>query len=260
MKIERLLPDFLIILSVAFTLYIIFIMRERIKNVVLKDAYRIVFRFELLACAFLILFALDLRFHLLTMFPGTLMKMIGWILRIIVIFMVFVLLFFSMRIIIYGRISSKEKTDTALVLGLALENGQPTRSLLLRLDTGQKYLEQYPEAKLILTGGNADDSGKTEAEVMRELLAEKGVPDASMILEDEAKTTKENFLNVAAMIDPAAPVVFISSGYHMERAVMYADKAGFTNIRRLPAPSPFFEYGADMMSEVVLFINEITKG
>ena len=38
MKIERLLPDFLIILSVAFTLYIIFIMRERIKNVVLKDA------------------------------------------------------------------------------------------------------------------------------------------------------------------------------------------------------------------------------
>ena len=142
MKIERLLPDFLIILSVAFTLYIIFIMRERIKNVVLKDAYRIVFCFELLACAFLILFALDLRFQVLTMFPGTLMKVIGWFLRIIVIFMVFVLLFFSMRIIIYGRISSKEKTDTALVLGLALENGKANEDLLRRLDRAKLYLQE----------------------------------------------------------------------------------------------------------------------
>ena len=60
------------------------------------------------------------------------------------------------------------------MLGLALENGQPTKPLLLRLDTAENYLEENPDAKLVLTGGNADSSGKTEAEAMRELLAEKG--------------------------------------------------------------------------------------
>ena len=73
-----------------------------------------------------------------------------------------------------------------------------------------------------------------------------------------AATTIDNFRNVANIIDPGKPVVFISSDYHMERAVMSAKKAGFANIRRLPAPSLFFEYGANMMSEVVLTLNELT--
>lgn len=257
---RRIIGDILIFLMAVLTVETIIVMTHKINTVVLKDDYISVFRYELIFCAIFLIFALDVRFGFFTKLRFKAAKVIGWILRIIIVLLTAVLGFFCIKVVIGSCINTSEKTDYAIVLGLALENGQPTRSLLLRLDTGQKYLEQYPEAKLILTGGNADDSGKTEAEAMRELLVEKGVPDASMILEDEAKTTKENFLNVAAMIDPAAPVVFISSGYHMERAVMYADKAGFTNIRRLPAPSPFFEYGADMMSEVVLFINEITKG
>lgn len=201
----------------------------------------------------------DLRFGFFTRLRFKAAKVIGWILRIIVILLTVILGFFCIKVIVGSCINTSEKSDYAIVLGLALENGQPTEPLLLRLDTAQKYLEQYPEAKLILTGGNADSSGKTEAETMRELLIEKGVPDTSLILEDAAKTTVENFRNVAEMIDPMTPVVFISSDYHMDRAVLHAKKAGFTNIRRLPAPSLFFEYGANMMSEVVLTINELTK-
>ena len=258
MKIERLLADFLIILSVAFTLYIIFIMRERIKNVVLKDAYRIVFRFELLACAFLILFALDLRFHLLTMFPGTLMKMIGWILRIIVILMVFVLLFFSMRIIINGRISSKEKTDTALVLGLALENGKANEDLLRRLDRAKLYLQENPNGMIILSGGNPDGMGNSEAALMAKILKEKGVSEDRMILEEEARSTKENFENVTMLIDPKKPLGLITSDYHMDRALRMAGQAGFEKVLPYPSRCPWFSYGANVLSEVILAINEVT--
>ncbi len=49
------------------------------------------------------------------------------------------------------------------MLGLALENGKPTPDLLARLDTARKYLERYPETRLILTGGNAAEPGRTEA-------------------------------------------------------------------------------------------------
>lgn len=256
---RRIIGDLLIFLMTALTVETIVVMTHKINTVVLKDDYIKVFRFELIFCAIFLIFALDVRFGFFTRLRFKVTKVIGWILRIVIVLLTAVLGFFCIRVVVGSCINTSEQTDYAIVLGLALENGQPTESLLLRIDTGRKYLEQYPEAQLILTGGNADESGKTEAETMRELLAAQGVPDDNMILEDDAKTTQENFLNVAAMIDPAAPVVFISSGYHMERAVMYAKKAGFTNIRRLPAPSPFFEYGADMMSEVVLFINEITK-
>lgn len=111
---------------------------------------------------------------------------------------------------------------------------------------------------MILTGGNADGSGRTEAAVMHEILAERGVTDDRMILEDQAESTKDNFRNTAQIIDPAEPVVLISSNYHMDRAVQTAKSAGFSDILRLPAPSSCLSYGANVMYEVVLELNELT--
>ena len=139
-----------------------------------------------------------------------------------------------------------------------LENGKPTDDLLARMDTAQTYLEGYPEAYLILTGGNADESGCTEAAVMRDILAERGIPDDRMILEDQAETTKANFRNTAQIIDSSKPVVLISSNYHMDRAVKTAKNAGFSNVLRLPAPSSFRSFGANVLYEVILELNELT--
>ena len=93
---------------------------------------------------------------------------------------------------------------------------------------------------------------------MYDILAERGVPEDRMIQEDQAETTKENFRNTAQLVDPAQPVVLISSDYHMDRAVQTAKNAGFSNIMRLPAPSSFLSYGANVMYEVVLELNELT--
>ncbi len=57
---------------------------------------------------------------------------------------------------------------------------------------------------------------------------------------------------------PDGPVVLISSDYHMDRAVRTARNAGFSDIRRLPAPSSFFGFGANIMWEVILELNELT--
>ena len=62
----------------------------------------------------------------------------------------------------------------------------------------------------------------------------------------------------AQIIDPGKPVVLISSNYHMDRAVKTARSAGFTNIMRLPAPSSILNYGANVLSEVVLEVNDLT--
>ena len=133
------------------------------------------------------------------------------------------------------------------------------RNLTARLDTARAYLEKYLEAKLILTGGNADETGRTEAAVMRDILTEKGVPEGRLILEDQATSTKENFQNIVGMLQADESVVMISSNYHMDRAVRNAKEAGFTHVMRLPAPSSFLAYGANMLSEVILDLNDLTK-
>ena len=244
MSLRRVIGDILLLLVIILTADVLFVMPAKINAVVLKADYRKVFMYELILCAVLLLFALDVRFSLFTRWKPVILKGTGWVLRVGIVLLSAVILFFC------GK---------AIVLGLALENGEPAPDLLARLDTARAYLEKYPEAKLILTGGNADGSGRTEAAVMRDILTEQGVPESRLILEDRAETTKENFRNIAEMVSKEEPVVMISSNYHMDRAVRNAGEEGFSHVMRLPAPSGFLAYGANMLSEVVLDLNDLAK-
>ena len=95
---------------------------------------------------------------------------------------------------------------------------------------------------------------------MRELLLEQGVPDERLLLEDRAADTRENFRNTAALLDPAQPIILITSDYHMDRALRIAADAGFAGCLRLPAPSDPLAFGSNVLSEVVLDLNDLTKG
>ena len=148
-RIRRIIGDILLVLTVLLTADVVIVMLHKISTVVLKAKYQEVFQYELILCAVLLLFALDVRFNLFT--------------------------------------RSKQ-----------------------------------------------------------------------MILEDQAESTKDNFRNTALIIDPGKPVVLISSNYHMDRAVQTAESAGFSNVLRLPAPSSLFSYGANVMNEVILELNELT--
>ena len=255
---RRIIGDLLLAAVILLTADVVFVMLHKINNVVRKAEYQEIFRYELILCGVLRLFALDVRFNLFTRSEHTILQIAGWVLRTVVVLSALVIVFFMGKVIRGSMINTAGPADHAIVLGLALEKGKPTDDLLARLDTAQAYLEEYPEAKLILTGGNADESGRTEAAVMRDILAERHVPDERMILEDKAESTKENFRNTAQIIDPEKPVVLISSNYHMDRAVQTAKDAGFSTILRLPAPSSFLQYGANVLYEVVLELNELT--
>ena len=259
MKTRRRIGTVLILLAVAFTVYLSVIMIHRINTVVLKATYTRIFRYELAACAFFILFAVDIRFGFTGM-KNKVLKAAGWCLRIIVVLMTAVLLFFIGKITIGSFICTEAPAKNAIVLGLALENGKPADDLISRLDTAEKYLQRNPDATLVLTGGNPDESGRTEAAVMRELLTERGIGEGSMRQEDQAETTKDNFRNTARLINPDEPIVLISSNYHMDRAVQTAHRAGFSEVLRLPAPSSLIFFGANVMWEVILELNELVFG
>ena len=257
-RVRRIIGDILLALAVLLAADVAFVMPAKINAVVLKADYREIFVYELILCAVLLLFALDVRFNLFTRWKPVIARIAGWIPRIVIVLLSAVIVFFCGKVIAGSVMNTAGQAEHAIVLGLALENGKPAPDLLARLDTAQAYLEKYPEARLILTGGNADASGRTEAAVMRDILIERGVSEERMLLEDQAESTKDNFRNTAQIIDPGRPVVLISSNYHMDRAVQTAKSAGFSSVLRLPAPSSFFSYGANVLYEVILELNELT--
>lgn len=90
---------------------------------------------------------------------------------------------------------------------------------------------------IVVSGGsNPDVSATTEAESMRVLLRDLGVPDNAIRLEDRSRNTRQNAGFTAAMLLPegASKVLLVTSAYHMRRSVGLFTQAGFEVI---PAPT-----------------------
>lgn len=251
--------DILIGVFLLLLLNVSIVMARRIGSVVLKSNYVTIFRYELMLCAVLLIFSFDVRTGFLTGARLRAARVAGWIFRVMIGLSACAILFYFGKIMLGFAAVPDPSAKYAIVLGMALEDGKPTADLLYRLDAAQAYLERRPDVSLILTGGNADGSGQTEAEVMQALLVERGLPAEKLLLEDKAETTKENFTDVAAMIDPSSPVVIITSNYHMDRATATAKQAGFTNVSGLPAHSDPLCFGANMLWEVMLELNDLAE-
>lgn len=258
-RFRRFIGDFLVFITVLYTAYLSVIMVGRIRSVVLRESYIKLFICELAMCLVFLILAWDIRFRFLTKARSKILKATGWFFRVVIILLAGFMLVTGARSVIGGFITTPGTADNAIVLGLALQNGSPTEDLLFRVDTAVKFSTENPNATLILTGGNPNEDGKTEAEVMKELLIGHGVPEDRMVLEDRAEITIDNFKNTAEIVDPSKPIVLISSDYHMDRAVRTAEDAGFTDIIRRPAPSSAIEYPANIIWEVLQEIIRLLK-
>ena len=100
-----------------------------------------------------------------------------------------------------------------------------------RLTAALDYLNAYPAACVIVSGGQGDDEGVSEAEAMAVWLREHGVADARIFKEDQSETTRQNLENSFAVIraqggDPADGVAIVTSEYHLYRAREMASALG----------------------------------
>ena len=254
---KHIVANVLIFCIIVYTVYLCIVMQQRINTVVLKDTYRKIFNYELVLCGILLLFTLDLRFGFLTKPKAKALRILGRFIRFVLTFFSLVIILIFCKVISGGFINTAGDAQNVIVLGMALQNGEPSKDLDYRLDTAAQYITNHPGAILILSGGNPDDTGTTEADIMQTLLIQRGVSSDLMILEEQSSTTRENFVNTAKLIDVTGPVVLITSNYHMDRAVMMSKEAGFSNCMRLPAPSDPLQYGANVMWEVILEMNEM---
>lgn len=132
-----------------------------------------------------------------------------------------------------------------IVLGTTVNGTEPSPMLRQRLDAALDYLNTYPDARCIVTGGKGDENNLSEAQCMFNYLTAAGIAPDRVQMEDRATSTVENLKYVRSMLD-TNEVDILSSDFHLYRSGLIAKDAGFiptlipAKTEPLPLLAPWF--------------------
>ena len=163
---------------------------------------------------------------------------------------------------VYGRLGTIGYTeDVVIVLGAGLRGEEPGSHLARRLDTAIDYLNQNPNAMVIVSGGLGAGRTITEAEAMERYLVTRGIPVERIIQENRSTTTYENLVFSNEILAEYFPhgfrAVLVSNDFHIFRAVSLARQLGI-DVDPLGAPTPVqslaINYLREMAAVVVTWI------
>lgn len=143
-------------------------------------------------------------------------------------------------------IAALPTADAIVVLGGGITAGPPTGpypDLGAAADRVWHAARLYHAGKaprLILSGGRLAWQGErlSEADAMRRFLTDLGVPAATLLSEDRSRSTRENALYSAELLQVHGfqRVLLVTSALHMPRALATFRAAG---VDALPAPTDF---------------------
>ncbi|GAB0170348.1 YdcF family protein [Lysinibacillus sp. CTST325] len=116
-----------------------------------------------------------------------------------------------------------------IVLGAKVKTGGiPSLSLKNRLEEAVKYLNKYPDVKVIVSGGQGADEDRTEASVMFKYLQDKGIDTNRILVEDQSTSTYENLLFSKELLPKGTKkITILSNDFHLQRAKYLAESLGF---------------------------------
>lgn len=134
-----------------------------------------------------------------------------------------------------------EQADVALLLGTCPLGckGRALQAAKMYLDGRVQYVIPSGGVEHAFPGGNC-----TEAEYMEKILLEEGVPQEAILLENEARTTKENMacgvfqITRKLMIQNVKSVMIVTSAVHMRRSLALAQLFMPRSIRITFSPAP----------------------
>lgn len=138
---------------------------------------------------------------------------------------------FEAPVISNAKTDAAPQSDYLIVLGAGVNGSAPSLSMVNRLEAALDYLETYPDAVAIVSGGQGAGEDVTEASAMHDWLVAHGMPESRIVQEDQSTSTRENLENSFAIIrsrggDPADGVAVVSSEYHLYRAKQMARALG----------------------------------
>ena len=129
-----------------------------------------------------------------------------------------------------------------VILGCQVKPWGPSILLQDRLDKALDYLEEHPDVQVVVSGGQGPDEPTSEAQAMADYLTAHGVEEEKVLLEPDSHNTAQNLdysrrLLDREGIDTSDGVLLVSNGFHLTRARMLAERAGFEQVSTLAAPA-----------------------
>jgi uncharacterized SAM-binding protein YcdF (DUF218 family) len=118
--------------------------------------------------------------------------------------------------------------DAIVVLGAAQYRGRPSPVLRARLDHAVALFAQGYAPRLVLSGGTAEGDTQSEAAVARQYVMRAGVPDSSILLESDGRTTEQSLRAVAQLLRVRGleRVILVSDPFHLFRTTVVARRYG----------------------------------
>ena len=117
--------------------------------------------------------------------------------------------------------------DYVLILGGPIDGDAPSPLLLERVKKGAALLKENPQLTAVVSGGIKGETQRlSEAEIMKNALLQCGISEDRIILENQAKTTLQNFQFTRKLLGDTARVAFVTSRFHIWRSKKIMKKAG----------------------------------
>ena len=173
-----------------------------------------------------------------------LIRILKTILSIVLIIGTAYFAFLEVLIIRDARTDAEASPDYIIVLGAGVNGSTPSLSLTNRLNATLEYLEEHPDAIAIGSGGQGPGEDLTEAQCMYEWLTSHGIESERVVRECKATSTEENLRFSREIIESLGgeateTVGIVSSEYHLHRAKLMAEAAGFTDVAGIAAKTSY---------------------
>ena len=127
-----------------------------------------------------------------------------------------------------------------VIFGAAVRpDGTPSGAMRDRVGAAVRFGRRILPHPIYIVTGAKGRFGPPEAELMAELLVQRGVPHDRILLEPTGRNTIRSALAVARMLrGQGGPVYAATSAYHMPRCVLLLGLAGLDAHRSPPAIGP----------------------
>lgn len=147
----------------------------------------------------------------------------------------------SWSIYTFSLTSSQESADSAIVLGAAVWDGEPSPVFEERIKHGINLYHSGQVDYLIFTGGVGDGDSIAESEVGKVYAVKKGVPKEKILIETESRITFENLLAACKLMQKMnlQTALIVSDPLHMRRAMRMAEDI---QLDAFSSPTPTSRY------------------
>ena len=176
---------------------------------------------------------------------------------------IFVLLFLVIEsFIVKGFFERGSKDlDYIILLGAKVNGTTPSLSLQYRILEAGNYLMENQGTVAILSGGQGDDEGISEAQCMYEQLISMGIKAERLIMEDQSTSTSENIKYSSQWIEnKKCSIGIVTNNFHIFRAVGIAKKMGYKKAEGIAAKSVWWMQPKNMIREFLAILKDVIVG